>query len=84
MQASWYDDGSSWYWFGSDGAMATGWRSIAGSWYYLDGSGAMVTGWLNENGSWYYFDDSGCHESELLDGRLLLLAQWRHGDEYSD
>ena len=26
----------------------------------------------------------GRHESELLDGRLLFLARWRHGDEYSD
>lgn len=73
MQASWYDDGSSWYWFGSDGAMATGWRSIAGSWYYLDGSGAMVTGWLNENGSWYYFDDSGVMKANCWMGDYCFL-----------
>lgn len=42
-------DGSSWYWFGSDGAMATGWRSIAGSWYYFDDSGVMKANcWMGD------------------------------------
>lgn len=74
MRTGWYDDGSSWYWFGPDGSMATGWRSVVGSWYYLNGSGAMVTGWLNEDGFWYFFDGSRVMKSNCWMGDYYFLS----------
>lgn len=59
-------ESASWFFFGEDGAMMTGWYqdSEDKSWYYLhdreDGSlGHMYTGWCQINGSWYFFDKSG-------------------------
>jgi len=52
---------SSWYYFGIDGYMVSGWLSDGGHWYYLhpqsDGTqGYMYTGWHEIGGKWYYFN----------------------------
>lgn len=59
-------ENASWFLFGADGAMMTGWYQDPGDnrWYYLhdreDGSlGHMYTGWNQIDGSWYFFDQSG-------------------------
>lgn len=50
----------SWFLFGDDGYMKTGWQKVNGKWYYLDpDTGAMKTGWIFVNGIWYYLEDSG-------------------------
>jgi glucan-binding YG repeat protein len=61
---NWANVGGVWYFFNTDGSMATGWKQINGNWYYLnpnsDGTkGAMKTGWINDNGTWYYLSSSG-------------------------
>ena len=55
----WYQVGSKWYKFDSDGVMQTGWVKSGGKWYYMKPSGAMATGWYKVNGEWYYFSSSG-------------------------
>ena len=40
MQTGWLQDGGTWYYLNSSGAMETGWLQDGGKWYYLKGSGA--------------------------------------------
>ena len=56
-----YDGVRSWYFFGADGGMSTGWINWNDQAYYLitdsDGwMGRMATGWQCIDGKWYYFD----------------------------
>ena len=54
---------NNWYYFGSNGDMATGWfKDNLNNWYYLTPAGAgtegaMVTGWQQIDGRWYYFNE---------------------------
>lgn len=58
----------SWFLFGDDGYMKTGWQKVNGKWYYLDpDTGAMRTGWIFVNGIWYYLDDSGAMKTGWMD-----------------
>lgn len=62
---------NTWYYFGDNGVMRTGWQNItkqksvwatidgkdgASHWYYFGDDGAMRTGWQNIDGNWYYFN----------------------------
>ena len=52
----------SWYYFGKDGEMVTGWLQDQedDKWYYLWSDGTMANStWLWNGGLWYYFDASG-------------------------
>lgn len=68
----------SWYFFGSDSFMKTGWhQDTNGHWYYLnpvlDGSqGAMRTGWQNIDGIWYFLNDGSY--PQLPEGCLVEQA----------
>lgn len=70
---SWLQFEENWYYFLSDGYMATGWLNLGNSWYYLnetDHSGELLTGWYQdqETEKWYYLDrDTG----EMLTGWLM-------------
>lgn len=58
----------SWFLFGDDGYMKTGWQKVNGKWYYLDpDTGAMKTGWIFVNGIWYYLEDSGAMHTGWMD-----------------
>ncbi|WP_088846821.1 pneumococcal surface protein PspC, choline-binding form, partial [Streptococcus pneumoniae] len=46
----WKQENGMWYFYNTDGSMATGWLQNNGSWYYLNANGAMATGWLQNNG----------------------------------
>ena len=67
--------GYSWYMFGPDGKMLTGWfTDAAGNRYFLDpvaGStqGSMATGWKVIDGAWYYFN---AQEGSGTSGALLV------------
>jgi glucan-binding YG repeat protein len=72
MANGWVNDGGTWYYLTSTGAMATGWVKDGSTWYYLAGSGAMQTGWINDNGTWYYCNASGAMLSNTtVDGYVL-------------
>lgn len=58
----------SWFFFGDDGYMKTGWQKVNGKWYYLDPkTGAMQTGWIYVNGIWYYLEESGAMKTGWMD-----------------
>ena len=58
-KSTWKLINGSWYYFESDGWMATGWKKLGGEWYYLTASGAMATGWVKLNGKYYFMNGSG-------------------------
>ena len=58
-KSTWKLINGSWYYFESDGWMATGWKKQGGEWYYLASSGAMATGWVKLNGKYYFMNGSG-------------------------
>ena len=61
---------NSWYYYYSDGTMASGWILSGDSWYYLDSTGKMLTGWFkDQDGSWYYLYESGAMAADTtIDG----------------
>ncbi len=59
LKSKWRKISGAWYYFKSDGYMATGWIRLAGKWYYLRKDGTMKTGWLKLSGKWYYLKKDG-------------------------
>ena len=55
----WQKIGGTWYYYKSNGSMATGWLKDKGKWYYLKSDGAMAVGWVKVKGVWYYLTSSG-------------------------
>ena len=60
----WFQLGTAgdWYYFDSNGYMATGWVLNNGKWYYLSAAadaaqGKMLTGWQLIDGKWYYLNE---------------------------
>lgn len=61
---------NSWYYFGEDGYMKTGWLQWKNAWYYLnpangDDEGKMMTGWVYDKnyGTWFYLGKTGMMET---------------------
>ncbi|WP_242274829.1 N-acetylmuramoyl-L-alanine amidase family protein [Bacillus cereus group sp. BfR-BA-01310] len=80
IKNSWVNQGSNYYYAGSDGVFLTGWHEIEGKKYYFhpDHSGAIVSpsGSNGDNeidGKYYHFDDKGA----------LQRSAWK-GQNYSD
>ena len=79
MQANgWIQDGGTWYFLDSTGAMKTGWVYTGGAWYFLKNTagnlGAMQTGWIQTGGKWYYCNASGAMLSNTTVGGYVLGA----------
>lgn len=70
LNNGWKYINNSWYYYYSDGTMASGWILSGGSWYYLDSTGKMLTGWFkDQDGSWYYLYESGAMAADTtIDG----------------
>lgn len=51
-------DGS-YYYFDSEGSVATGFTTIDQNTYYFNASGKMATGWIQIDGTYYFFNASG-------------------------
>ena len=72
----------SYYYFDSEGCVATGFTTIDQNTYYFDTNGKMVTGWIQIDGSYYYFDASGVMKTAGwqqnyyldADGKMLTKA----------
>ncbi len=60
-QLGWKQLEDAWYYFGSDGVMATKkWVSYKSDWYYFNADGTMATKkWVAYKGDWYYFGADG-------------------------
>lgn len=84
------------YWFGSSGAMKTGWLYEDSYWYFLSSSGRKVSGWQWVD-NYYYYLDPQAHNRMLqntwkqLDGSWYYLKsngamatgwQWVNGEWY--
>ena len=56
----WKQIDGTWYYFGNDGKMQTGWQTIyynkAYRVYYFDENGKAAQGWKKIDGNWYYFN----------------------------
>ena len=68
----WLEIDGTWYYFGHDNIMQTGWVKDGSNWYYMNGSGVMKTGWQKlADGNWYYFFEDGhmaCNETVNIGG----------------
>ncbi|WP_270565036.1 hypothetical protein [Clostridium beijerinckii] len=54
--AGWYNNKGTWYYYYSDGSMATGWVQSSGKWYYMLNDGSMA---VNTKINGYYLDKDG-------------------------
>lgn len=58
-----YVEVKTWYYFGADGYMKTGWQMIDGNWYYFKASGEMAT---DENVDGYILGKDGAMIDDLF------------------
>jgi glucan-binding YG repeat protein len=85
------------YYFGTDGALRTGWQKIAyteasgttgSAWYYLGADGkAPADGWSYVNGHWYYFaghdlSGDGVLQQREPKGLMCFGLVWDEGELY--
>ena len=63
---------SSWFYLGSDGVAAEGWKKIDGKWYYFYATGSMAEfTWIEEGGKKYFVDSNGA-----------MFTGWKKFGEY--
>ncbi len=67
-------DGS-YYYFDSEGSVATGFTTIDQNTYYFDSNGKMVTGWIQIDGTYYFFNASGNMKTSSWQGNYYLNAE---------
>lgn len=90
---TWYKDSSgSYYYFGENGLLSTGWIQSNGKWYYTDDSGKMQTGWFKKNNKWYYLGSSGAMVTgaQTIDNKsyyfasngIMVTSAWAEGKYY--
>lgn len=67
---TWIDDGTNWFYIGSDAQAEKGWKKLDEIYYYLDETtGQMVTGWMTKDHNTYYLRDSGAMAAGWVDDR---------------
>lgn len=72
----WKNEGGNWYYYKSDGSMATGWIKPDRNWYYLYGNGVMAKGWSKLGDNWYYLNSGGAmYTGWLIDGGKWYYLQ---------
>ncbi|SCW70609.1 Putative cell wall binding repeat-containing protein [Ruminococcaceae bacterium YRB3002] len=74
----WEKVSGKWYYVGTDGSRAIGFRKIDGTWYYFNKSGMMLTGWQSINGEWYYFESTGA----VRTGWKKISNKWYYFNSY--
>ncbi len=67
--SEWVKDNGSYYYYYSDGTMATGWQELEGYWYYFYSDGSMT--WSNEVDGYYLG----------ADGRMVTDEKWVNTEE---
>jgi N-acetylmuramoyl-L-alanine amidase len=72
----WKNEGGNWYYYKSDGSMATGWIKPDKDWYYLYSNGVMAKGWSKLGNNWYYLNSGGAmYTGWLRDGGKWYYLQ---------
>lgn len=67
-------DGS-YYYFDSEGSVATGFTTINQNTYYFDSNGKMVKGWIQIDGTYYFFNASGIMKTSSWQGNYYLNSE---------
>ena len=67
-------DGS-YYYFDSEGSVATGFTTIDQNTYYFSASGKMATGWIQIDGTYYFFNASGIMKTSSWQGNYYLNSE---------
>ena len=67
-------DGS-YYYFDSEGSVATGFTTIDQNTYYFNASGKMATGWIQIDGTYYFFNASGIMKTSSWQGNYYLNSE---------
>ncbi len=62
----WKNQGGNWYYYKSDGSMATGWIKPDKDWYYLYSNGVMAKDWIKLGSNWYYLNSGGAMQTGWL------------------
>ena len=65
----------SYYYFDSEGCVATGFTTIDQNTYYFDANGKMVTGWIQIDGTYYFFNASGIMKNSSWQGNYYLNSE---------
>lgn len=65
----------SYYYFDSEGCVATGFTTIDQNTYYFDSNGKMVTGWIQIDGTYYFFNASGIMKTSSWQGNYYLNSE---------
>lgn len=76
--AQWMQIKGNWYWFNSEGYMATGWQKVNQTWYFLNPDGAMVSNnWTLQKGNWYFLNADGSMKTGWVEwkGNWYFLNQ---------
>lgn len=84
LKNTWYQIDGSWYRFGEDGYMKTGFQKINGYTYYLGTSsdGAMKTGWQKIDNAWYYFGSA--NDGVMRTGWQHMGSSWYYFGDAND
>lgn len=71
------------YMFGLDGSLQSGWVYNFGSWYYANSDGTCAIGWKEIGGKWYYFyeSDYGATPWMFRDGVYKIKDNWYGFDD---
>lgn len=76
-----------WYFFNTQGNMATGWQFVNNQWYYMnpaEGSlqGIMLTGWIMDSNysGWFYLNENGA----MVTGWNQIGGKWYYMNPISD
>ena len=72
-QTGWKKNGETWYYYGEEGLMRTGFQEIDGETYFFEPSGVMCTGWRQIDGKWYLFEKG---DGQMTRGWRQIAAKW--------
>ena len=76
IKEDWLKEGDNWYYFNSEGYMATGWIKINNKWYYMDDKGVMLKN-TTKDGFNLAFDGSLLTSVRNQDKSILTDVQKR-------
>ena len=66
MRTGWKQLDGKWYYFNTDGTLASGWINDNGSWYYINRDGTMLAGVQNINEVLYDLGTDGVMKHDLV------------------
>lgn len=77
-EEGWYQHNDSWYFFGTNGVVATKWQKIGDIWFYFDESGKFQDGLIEDNNNYYYIDSTKgmiSNDFASVDNKTIFLKK---------